>query len=703
MIANSSPVYQQVMRDVQQRTDPALGTGAPPNWGEKAVPHIMSFSGLAASVARVYRNPDEAYRDSIQNARFMRNDIGIMECLEGRQRCTSELPWHIEPEDATSLDQKELCGHLERLIKRIRKFSEMRRSLMEAIWYGKAGIQLQWRRQRIHGHGSYVIPSAKPNEESLGWWPIHGDKLAFRYDDGKPIFGPNGEPLGAVGLRVSSAMVSDQRIRQYIHQTDRHMAYFFPQWQREMLIVHRHQIEDGDYEDPISAGSIQGVGLRSRIYWEWFQKQELLAMLMEYMERSAAGIEIWEYPSGNPEAKAAVEAQALERRGSNRSVILFPKPMGEDASQYDVRHVEPGMAGAQVIQDLLIEYFGKRIKRYILGQTLTSEADATGMGSGVADAHRKTQSQITSYDAGNLEETLTHEFLRPFIKYNCPHAVNLNLTFKIDVEDPDVQPRLDAFHAAWEMGARLKESDVLDAIGASVPNDDDVVLSNQQQGQPGEQPPGGPGWQAPPNGEAPATRDEITDHVSSALQEHTAGAQGDGASLMGAASPDAAERYSRASDAATKTDRHPTPGQKDAGNYPKGKFWLRGVEVSIENPKGSTRSGTDATGKPWSVRMPCHYGYFRRTEGSDGDQVDVFVGGREKSELAFIVDQCDASGKFDEHKVLIGFDNEAEALEAYHAAYADNWKGFSAITAVTWPQLREWLASGDMRKPVMAS
>jgi phage gp29-like protein len=694
-----SALRQQVMRDVQNSTDPALGTGAPPNWGRKPVPHIMSFSGLAASVARVYRNADEAYRNSIQNARFMRSDIGIMECLESRQRCTSELPWHIEPEDAKSQDQKELCAHLEDLISRTRKFSEMRRCLMEAIWYGRSGIQLQWRRQQIYGKGTYTLPMALPKEESFGWWPIHGDKLAFRYDDEKPIFGLYGEPLGAIGVRVSSAMV-DSRLRPYIHQTDRHMAYFYPEWQREMLIVHKHQIEDGDYEDPISAGSVNGVGLRSRVYWEWFQKQELLAMLMEYLERSAAGIEIWEYPAGNATAKAAVEEQARERRGSSQSAILFPKPMGEDASQYDVRHVEPGMAGAQAIQDLLTEYYGKRIKRLILGQNLTSEADSTGMGSGVADAHRKTLSQIVSYDAGNLEETLTHELLKPFVKFNCPHAVHMNLKFRIDTEDPDTESRLEGFRTAFDLGARLKESDVLDAIGASPPNDDDVVLQNQQAGQPPEQPGGDP-FEGDPS--EPAEPEEVADHLNQALQVHADAAPGDGASLMGSGAddnPPGRERYNLASDAAKQTDRRPTDPQKTAGNYAKGKFSIRGLQISIENPRGATRSGTDAEGKPWSVRMPCHYGYFRRTEGNDGDQVDVFVGGREQSELAFVVDQVDAKGKFDEHKVLIGFDNQADALEAYRGAYNTDWKGLQAITAFTWPQLRAWLANSDLTKPV---
>ncbi len=65
--------------------------------------------------------------------------------------------------------------------------------------------------------------------------------------------------------------------------------------------------------------------------------------------------------------------------------------------------------------------------------------------------------------------------------------------------------------------------------------------------------------------------------------------------------------------AAATTDPNPSPAQKEAGNYPKGKVTLHGLRLSIENPRGSTRSGTDATGKAWSVTLPHHYGYFLGT------------------------------------------------------------------------------------------
>ncbi|MDA1016697.1 MAG: DUF935 family protein [Planctomycetota bacterium] len=263
----------------------------------------------------------------------------------------------------------------------------------------------------------------------------------------------------------------------YVESTDRGLAYFFPTWQRSLVAVHRHEMEDAAWEDPLNAGSLNGVGIRSRIYWEWFQKQECLAYLLEFLERSASGIEIWTYPSGNPEARREVEEMANRRGGANKNVLLFPKPMGDTGDQFNIEVKEIGMAGAEVLKNLLMEYFGHRIKRLILGQTLTSEADATGLGSGVADLHMDTMNQIIQYDARNLEETMTHELVAKIQQFNFP-AAKFHVRFVIDTEDTDGAGKLEAYLNAWQMGARLKESDVLDAIGSSVPTGDDVVLHN---------------------------------------------------------------------------------------------------------------------------------------------------------------------------------------------------------------------------------
>ncbi len=149
----------------------------------------------------------------------------------------------------------------------------------------------------------------------------------------------------------------------------------------------------------------------------------------------------------------------------------------------------------------------------------------------------------------------------------------------------------------------------------------------------------------------------------------------------------------------------PTDEQKKAGNYKMGHINVGGLDVSVENPVGSTRSGTDASGKPWSVTMKSHYGYVRGTEGKDGDHVDVFVKEGTPEDLAdsapvFVVDQHKpGNGHFDEHKVMVGFGNGAEARAGYMRNYAKGWKGLGAITKTTLGEFKTWLKEGDTTVP----
>jgi len=73
--------------------------GVAPNMGQDVLPHVVTFQGLLRNVARTYYVSDEAVQHSWDNARFMRNDPGIMECLEQRQRSTALLDWRLQAED----------------------------------------------------------------------------------------------------------------------------------------------------------------------------------------------------------------------------------------------------------------------------------------------------------------------------------------------------------------------------------------------------------------------------------------------------------------------------------------------------------------------------------------------------------------------------------------------------------------------------
>ena len=138
--------------------------------------------------------------------------------------------------------------------------------------------------------------------------------------------------------------------------------------------------------------------------------------------------------------------------------------------------------------------------------------------------------------------------------------------------------------------------------------------------------------------------------------------------------------------ASADVNTEPTEAQKKAGNYKKGHVQVGTFDITIEQPEGSIRRGTDADGKQWESKMHNTYGYFRGTEGVDGDHIDVFLSndidgwnGRK----VFVVDQYNPDGTFDEHKEMLGFNDMDEAKSDYLANYEKGWENGRRITVST--------------------
>lgn len=159
-------------------------------------------------------------------------------------------------------------------------------------------------------------------------------------------------------------------------------------------------------------------------------------------------------------------------------------------------------------------------------------------------------------------------------------------------------------------------------------------------------------------------------------------------------------------DRATLRGWDPTPAQAAAGNYKMSHAVISGMHVAIETPKDRLRSGVGPDGTPWSVRMPAHYGYVKRSVGADGDAVDVYIGPRahEATTLpVWIVDQCDADEKgFDEHKVMIGFPDSDSARNTYLAAFSDGrgHERIGAVSRTTFEHFKKWLDSDGTKIPI---
>ncbi|HEJ4320062.1 TPA: hypothetical protein SL531_001349 [Pseudomonas aeruginosa] len=143
----------------------------------------------------------------------------------------------------------------------------------------------------------------------------------------------------------------------------------------------------------------------------------------------------------------------------------------------------------------------------------------------------------------------------------------------------------------------------------------------------------------------------------------------------------------------------PSEAECAAGNYKVGRAIFHGLPVAIEQPRGTYRTGKDANGKCWVNRMAAHYGYISGTKGNDGDAVDCFIGFYPQSERVFVINQ-NIGGRFDEHKVMLGFPDEDSARRAYLDSYDRGWNGLASIVPCSISQLKWWLKRGDTSRPL---
>lgn len=174
--------------------------------------------------------------------------------------------------------------------------------------------------------------------------------------------------------------------------------------------------------------------------------------------------------------------------------------------------------------------------------------------------------------------------------------------------------------------------------------------------------------------------------------------------VMGAGTTPVDAAANQAATSPTNDKPEPTDAQKKAGNYEMGHIKIGGMDITIENPAGSVRSGTDKDGERWEVTMKSHYGYIKGTTGKDGDHIDIFIEEGTPEDYSFgvyVVNQVNADGEFDEHKAIMGpnITSFMEARAAYLANYSPGWQGDGSIAWFPQASFKEWVTKRKRSAP----
>lgn len=455
---------REILNDIQGSGRPSrlLPHDADNPW---VAPHELTYSAVWNWYQRYYYNYwDEAQIDSIQASLSMRRDGGINELLRHRQLPTCALPHTLEADDPDDNEQVSVRKQVMTVIDRIPYLRRIKLALLEAIFYGKAGVQLVWGTKKIAGQNYVTVLKHKP---------VNGDKIVWDYDDTPGIF-----------IYKGASLFQNPEYRDNIKQMDKGPALMLrPKWLRNKFIVHEFETSDTDYLYESQKGvGVHGTGMRDRFYWTWNMRMELLGWQLDALQRVGANGMLYAfYPTGDSAARSAV-LKALSDLVQN-NVAAFPKGMMEQINSV-IGRLEPAAVGYDVLFQLMT-YLDDIMRRGFLGQNLSSQSSPTGLGSGVADLQAGSFENIIMYDAGCLEETLDEQLVEPIFLDNLwqykgkmvrGDDLPFGLRYKIQIDRTNVKDLIQAAQALAQLGVPLDMDNLRDMAGLSPPRSKATTL-----------------------------------------------------------------------------------------------------------------------------------------------------------------------------------------------------------------------------------
>jgi len=465
---------------------------------------------------------DEAVRHARDSAEDMRHDCWLRSLLQERILAAANLPWELQVPDEKDPEQVRVRDGLTRLVKGVRQLPRIIPWLLEAIWFGRYGVQVEWtkclvrddpakpaeplpaaaqqmmRQDRVlrylqqamqddptdktavKAHQSRMEQLGAPHKERTGItirqaWPINGDSIGHQLDGTPYILVNPAEAYRLPGAQLLTTSVGGTGLS--LRGT----------W-RERFFISKWYMEARDFFASEEAEAVHGVGVRSHIFWWDWIKKDWLGDITNFISRVGLGINLWRYQSGNPESLAAVQQAA--RENTDRANLFVPVIPGQEDID-TIQRIEVPTTGCDFLLKM-IEYADKAIERCVVGQEGSSSATSASGHSNHESASfmQETKRNITLQDAAWCAEALTGNDLEPSLlntmqRYTYPEA-KFPVWWAFKTETQESAEKLAGLKTLVDLGVKIKADDGRAFGGVSKPADGDELIEPPQ-------PPGAPG------------------------------------------------------------------------------------------------------------------------------------------------------------------------------------------------------------------
>jgi hypothetical protein len=326
---------------------------------EFPLPHPSTFIAILQSGSRTFWHSgyDEALRYTRESALVMKRDAFLISLLNERKLAVATIPWELEIPDEKDQRQVKVRDALKNGIESISDLRGIIWALLDAIWYGRQGVEIEWDWTTVRG-AKVMVP--------VWWMPISGDKIGYDFDSRAYVL-------------VNAMVVHQKRGVEIVNTTAGARGLLLKGTWRDHFVIHHHERRDGDFFEPETAGAAYGVGIRSDIFWMDWIRRNYLEWITTFLERVGLGVTLWYYEGSNPAAFQAVQ-QAAQNQSRRANLFIPVFTDGKGSPKGLVERLEVPVNGVDALR-LLKEDIEQKIERYIVGQEASSKsAGSKGLG-----------------------------------------------------------------------------------------------------------------------------------------------------------------------------------------------------------------------------------------------------------------------------------------------------------------------------------
>lgn len=320
--------------------------------------------------------------------------------FEKRSGAIQTLDWRIAPPPDASAAEKSHSAWVEDVLRNaVDDLEDTLAHMMEAVGYGFAPVELEWLRV-----GSERLPRFNPRPQT--WFQLDMNRRALRLVDGS---GDGAEP-------VSMGWI--------LHQAKK-----------------------------VKTGYLGRAGIFRPAIWPFIYKAYSVGDFAEFLEIYGLPIIVGKFSAGSNHDEKASLMRAVAALGRDARAIM------PDTMALEIKEVTGSGAGSPHLA--MVDWADRAQSKLILGQVLSAEAKATGMGSGVANLHGEVRHDILVGDARQIAATLTRDLVYPLLAINRPGFDGMRRCprFEFDLgEAEDLKLFSDALPKLAEGGAQIPVS-----------------------------------------------------------------------------------------------------------------------------------------------------------------------------------------------------------------------------------------------------